>query len=139
MLNWLNRLFGKPQRSRKRHRQRQEEPPRRNPPAEIPPIRSAQPSTPASDLRAVPGALVAKSHTGQVAYNMLTPHMGQFMGRCVGGIKRAGLSATGTGQFSILVGEQSRELRLDRFYQPSDDPKVIEQVVAEARRIANGA
>ena len=70
---------------------------------------------------------------------MLTPHMQQFMGRCVGAIKRAGIAAKGTGQFSIMVGEQRRDLRLDQFYQPSDDPAIIEQVVAEARRITNVA
>ena len=86
----------------------------------------------------MPGALVASDKaTGQVVYNMLTPHMQQFMGRCVSAIKRGGIAAKGTGQFSVLVGEQRTELRLDQFYQPSDDPSVVEQVVAEARRITN--
>jgi hypothetical protein len=70
---------------------------------------------------------------------MLTPHMQQFMGRCVGAVKRAGISAKGTGQFSIMVGEQRVELRLDPFYQPTDDPALIELVVTEARRITNVA
>jgi hypothetical protein len=95
---------------------------------------------PASGLRPVPGALVASDKaTGQVVYNLLTPHMQQFMGRCVSAIKRGGIAAKGTGQFSILVGEQRTELRLDQFYQPSDDPAIIERVVAEARRITNVA
>jgi hypothetical protein len=95
---------------------------------------------PAPELRPVPGALVASDRaTGQVVYNLLTPHMQQFMGRCVSAIKRAGIVAKGTGQFSILVGEQRSELRLDQFYQPSDDPALVEQVVAQARRITNGA
>jgi hypothetical protein len=95
---------------------------------------------PAPGLRPVPGALVASDRaTGQVVYNLLTPHMQQFMGRCVSAIKRAGVVAKGTGQFSILLGEQRSELRLDKFYQPSDDPGLIEQVVAEARKIANVA
>ena len=94
----------------------------------------------ASGLRPVPGAWVASDKaTGQVLYNMLTAHMQQFMGRCVSAIKRAGITAKGTGQFSVLLGEQRTELRLDQFYQPSDDPALIEQVVAEARRITNVA
>jgi hypothetical protein len=95
---------------------------------------------PASGLRPVSGALVASDKaTGQVVYNMLTPHMQQFMGRCVSAIKRGGMAAKGTGQFSIFVGEQRTELRLDQFYQASDDPSVVEQVVAEARRITKVA
>jgi hypothetical protein len=95
---------------------------------------------PATGLRPVPGALVASDRaTAQVVYNLLTPHMQQFMGRCVSAIKRGGIVARGTGQFSILVGEQRSELRLDQFYQPSDDPGLIEQVVAEARKITNAA
>jgi hypothetical protein len=95
---------------------------------------------PAPELRPVPGALVASDRaTGRVVYNLLTPHMQQFMGRCVSAIKRGGIVAKGTGQFSILLGEQQSELRLDQFYQPSDDPGLIEQVVAEARRITNAA
>lgn len=89
-------------------------------------------------LRAVPGTLVARTPDGRVVYNMLTPHMQQFMGRCVSAVKRSGIGAKGTGQFSILLGAQRTELRLDQFYEPADDPKVIERVVAEAKRIANG-
>ena len=89
------------------------------------------------NLRAVPGALAWSDSSGRVIYNTLTPHMKQFMGRCIGGIKRVGIAATGTGQFSVMVGEQRAELRLDQFYQPIDDPTLIEQVVAEARRITN--
>jgi hypothetical protein len=70
---------------------------------------------------------------------MLTPHMKRFMGCCIGAIKRVGITAAGTGQFSVMVGEQRAELRLDHFYQPTDDPTLIEQVVAEARRITNVA
>jgi hypothetical protein len=139
MFNWLRKMFGGSEQPRDQRRERQREHTRRNPPAKIPPIRDEQPSSSGSGLRAVPGALVAESHSGQVIYNMLTPHMGQFMGRCVGAIKRAGIAAKGTGQFSILVGEQGRELRLDHFYQPADDPTIVEQVVAEARRITNAA
>lgn len=67
---------------------------------------------------------------------MLTPHMQQFMGRCVSAIKRVGIAAKGTGQFSLLIGEQRTELRLDQFYQSSDAPAIIEEVVVEAQRIA---
>ena len=35
---------------------------------------------PDNGLREVPGALVARASDGRVAYNMLTPHMQQFMG-----------------------------------------------------------
>lgn len=139
MFDWLKKTFGD---SKPNRRQRREpEPEREFRPAKLPPHRSEQtPPTSSSGLRAVPGALVASDRaTGQVVYNMLTPHMQQFMGRCVGAIKRAGIAAKGTGQFSIMVGEQRRDLRLDQFYQPSDDPAIIEQVVAEARRITNVA
>jgi hypothetical protein len=85
--------------------------------------------------RAVPGALVVGTAEGGVIYNLLTPHMQQFMGRCIGTLKRAGIRAKGTGQFSVLIGKRERELRLDRFYQPVDDPAMIEKVVAEAREI----
>jgi hypothetical protein len=94
---------------------------------------------PTPGLRAVPGAMVARSQDGRVAYNMLTPHMQQFMGRCVRAIKRAGIAAKGTGQFSVLLGQQRTELRLEQFYQPSDDPAAIEQVVTEARRVTSVA
>jgi hypothetical protein len=109
-------------------------------PAKLPPRRSEQmqTATSSSGLRAVPRALVVSDRaTGQVVYNMLTPHMQQFMGRCVGVLKRVGIAAKGTGQFSIMIGEQQKELRLDQFYQPNDDPAVVEHVVAEARRITN--
>jgi hypothetical protein len=92
-----------------------------------------------SGLRGVPGALNARNADGRVVYNMLTPHMQQFMGRCVSAIKKNGITAKGTGQFSILLGEQSIELRLDQFYQPSDDPSIIEQVVSEARRLTDAS
>ena len=87
-------------------------------------------------LRAVPGAM-AYSIGGKVAYNLLTPHMQQFMGRCIGAIKKAGIAARGTRQFSIVVGDHQREVMLDRFYQPVDDPGAIGRVVAEAKTVAN--
>ena len=92
---------------------------------------------PSWGLKAAPGALVAShKRTGQVVYNMLTPHMHQFMGRCVGAIKKAGLKAKGAGQFSIIVGANS-EVHLSEYYQPSDDPTIVDHVVAEARRITD--
>ena len=87
-------------------------------------------------LRPVPGA-TAYSIDGKVAYNSLTPHMQQFMGRCIGAIKKMGIAARGTGQFSIVVGDHQRELMLDRFYHPDDDLAVIDRVVAEAKIMAN--
>jgi hypothetical protein len=138
MFDWLKKAFGdsKPE----RRRRREPEPEFRR--AKLPPRRSEQTQTATGTfgLRAVPGALTASDRvTGQVAYNLLTPHMQQFMGRCIGAIKRNGVSAAGTGQFSIMVGEQRIELRLDRFYQPSDDPAAIDHVVAEARKLASPA
>jgi hypothetical protein len=138
MLNWLRRAFGASEPRRKRQRHNEEEHPHRNPPAKLPPHRSDQTNaaTSSSGLRAVPGALVASDKTtGQVVYNMLTPNMRQFMGRCVGAIKEAGIAAKGTGQFSILTGEDRAELSLGQYYQPSVDPALVEQIVAEARRI----
>ena len=88
------------------------------------------------NLRAVPGA-TAYSTEGKVAYNLLTPHMQQFMGRCIGAIKKAGIAARGTGQFSIVVGDHQSEIVLDRFYQQDDDPITIDRVVAEAKATAN--
>jgi len=76
------------------------------------------------------------SAEGRVIYNLLTPHMQQFMGRSVGAIKKAGLLAKGTGQFSVLVGEQHAELHLDRFYQPTNAPEPIQAVVAAAKQLA---
>src|SRR5262245_35701115 len=62
------------------------------------------------NLRAVPGAGVFASRDGKVLYNLLTPHMQQFLGRCVSAVKKAGIKAKGTGQFSILLGDSRTEL-----------------------------
>jgi hypothetical protein len=139
MFDWLKKAFGDSEPER-RHR-REPEPEREFRPAKLPPRRDQQtPPPPAWGLRAVPGALVSQDkHTGQVVYNLLTPHMEQFMGRCIGAIKRTGVAAKGTGQFSVLVGDREFEIHLSEFYQPSDDPALVEQVVAEARRITNVA
>lgn len=93
------------------------------------------PPSESSELRSVPGALVVRSQGGQVIYNLLTPHMQQFMGRCVGALKKNGVRARGTAQFSILLGETSVEFPLDRYYQPTDDPAQVEEVVAAAREL----
>jgi hypothetical protein len=90
-------------------------------------------------VRAVPGALAYANHGGEVFYNLLTPHMQQFMGRCVGAIKKAGIAAKGTGQFSILVGESRAELRLDKFYKSEDNPKLIEDVLHAAQQLNENA
>jgi hypothetical protein len=94
-------------------------------------------------LRAVPGAGVYESSDGRVVYNMLDPQMQQFMGRCVGAVKKAGIPAKGTGQFSILLGDDQRaELRLDEFwadFAKSEDAAVFERVAAAARtKVAGG-
>ena len=86
-------------------------------------------------LQAVLGAMSFSTSDGAVLYNLLTPHMQQFMGRCVSAIKKTGIAAKGTGQFSILVGERRAELRLDKFYRPEDDPKLIEGVVDAAKQL----
>ena len=65
--------------------------------------------------------------------------MQQFMGRCVGAIKKAGIAAKGTVQFSIIVGETRAELRLDKFYKPEDNPKLIEDVVRAAHQLNGNA
>jgi hypothetical protein len=86
-------------------------------------------------LDAVPGALVT-SYDGEVIYNMLTPHMQQFLGRCIGAMKKEGIKAKGTGQFSILLGENTQaEIKLSDYYKPEDDPELTLQVVAEAKRL----
>jgi hypothetical protein len=73
---------------------------------------------------------------GQVVYNLLTPHMQQFLGRSVGAIKREGIKAKGTGQFSVLLGEhQEKELHLSSYYKPTDDPALLEAVVAAAKTL----
>lgn len=89
-------------------------------------------------LRAVVGAGVYRRTDGQVIYNMLDPMMQQFLARCVGAIKKSGLRAKGTGQFSILLGDSQRhELRLDEFwarYAVGQDQEVFEDVVQVARK-----
>jgi hypothetical protein len=65
------------------------------------------------------------------------------MGRCVGAVKKAGIRAKGTGQFSILLGDDQRaELQLDEFWSEfaeSQDAAVFERVAAAARaKVAGG-
>lgn len=88
-------------------------------------------------VRSVPGALVVSGNGGEVIYNLLTPHMQQFMGRCVGALKKAGISARGTAQFSLLVGERGEELMLDHHYRPEDDPGAVARVVEAARALVS--
>src|SRR3954465_10228769 len=100
MFDWLKKALGDS--GPERRGRREPEPEFRR--AKLPPRRSeqTQTTTGSSGLRAVPGALSASDRvTGQVVYNLLTPHMQQFMGRCIGAIKRSAVTATGTGPFSI--------------------------------------
>lgn len=98
---------------------------------------SAGSSHDAGGLRAVPRAAAYRSSDGKVVCNMLDPWMGKFMGRCVGAVKRAGIRAKGTGEFSILLGEdQKAELRLDEFweeFQNSEDQGVFQKVADAAK------
>jgi hypothetical protein len=94
----------------------------------------SQPTRP-DDLRPVPGALVARQGN-RVIYNMLDPTMKKFMGQCIGAIKKANIRAKGTGQFSILLGENAVELVLDDFwkeYAGSGDAAVFQKVVEAAK------
>ena len=85
---------------------------------------------PASGLRPVPGALVASDKaTGQVVYNMLTPHMQQFMGRCVSAIKRGGIAAKGTGQFSILVSSSGQSCGSTSFISPATTHRLLSRLM----------
>src|SRR5262249_32111904 len=86
------------------------------------------------------GALVYQNqHTSQVAYNLLTPHMQQFMGRCIGAIKKTGVSVKGTAQFSVLINPKEKEIHLSQYYQPDNDPAHVERVVAAAKGLLGGA
>lgn len=69
----------------------------------------------------------------------MTPAMQQFMGRCIGAIKNEGIAAKGSARFCILLGDDERELPLDDFYTPGDDPPNPDAVVAEAQRMASRA
>src|SRR5262249_54568248 len=77
-----------------------------------------EPTKGGDGLRVVPGAGVYRDSSGQVMYNLLDPIMQQFLGRCVGAVKKAGIQAKGTGSFSLLLGEdQKAELPLDQFWR----------------------
>jgi hypothetical protein len=94
-------------------------------------------------LRPVPGAAVYRDGSGQVLYNLLDPLMQQFLGRCIGAIKKAGIRAKGTGSFIVLLGDaQESELRLDEFwseYCDKQDPGVFARVVEAAQKtVARG-
>ena len=92
-----------------------------------------------SGLRKVPGATSASDESGRVVYNMLDPWMQKFMGQCVGALKKEGIKARGTGQFSIQLAEGGKEeLRLDSFwsrYSKSQSASEFAEVVAEAKRL----
>ena len=92
--------------------------------------------------REVPGAGVYRNTSGQVIYNLLDPFMQQFLGRCVGAVKKAGIRAKGTGSFSIVLGDHQRaELQLDQFWREfcnSQDASVFVRVVDAARKKLGG-
>src|SRR5262249_22857818 len=97
-----------------------------------------EPTKPGDALRPVPWAGVYRDRSGQVMYNLLDPIMQQFLGRCVGAVKKAGIRAKGTGSFSLLLGEDRKaELRLDPFWAEfcnSQDAAVFAQVVEAAKK-----
>jgi hypothetical protein len=97
---------------------------------------------PSGSLRLVPGAGVFRDNSGQVMYNLLDPVMQQFLGRCVGAIKKAGVRAKGTGSFSVLLGEEQKaELQLDPFwkqYCESQDTGIFARVAEAAKQAASG-
>lgn len=99
------------------------------------------PARDSEELRAVPGAGAYRSQDGKVIYNALDPCMGKFIGRCVGAVKKAGVKAKGTSQFSILLGDQQRsELRLDEFwqeFQESEDEGVFQKVANAAKDLVS--
>ena len=70
---------------------------------------------------------------------MLDPMMAQFMGRCIGAIKKTGIKAKGTQNFSILLGDDSdKELQLDEFwkrFQESQDEAILDAVAELVRRM----
>jgi len=90
-------------------------------------------------LRKVPGALSASDSSGRVVYNMLDPLMQKFMGQSVGALKKAGIKAKGTGQFSILIGEEGKqEINLVPFwsrYIKNQSEAEFDEVVANAKRL----
>jgi hypothetical protein len=102
--------------------------------------KSKQAAGPSDGLSAVAGAGVyCVDHLpeqGHVACNLLDPEMQRFLGQCVGAIQRAGVQAKGTGQFSVLLGEELKaELPLDSFWRDffrSRDPRVVDRVVQAA-------
>jgi len=64
--------------------------------------------------------------------------MQQFMGRCIGAIKKAGLRAKGSGQFSVIIGDAGAELILDDYWQQfsaTKDQAVFDRVVAAAKKM----
>jgi hypothetical protein len=101
-----------------------------------------EPNAPDSGMRPVSGAGIYRDRDGQVNYNLLDPIMQQFLGRCIGAIKKAGIRAKGTGSFSILLGEhQKAELQLDQFWKEfcdSRDPEVFDRVAEAAKEAVGG-
>jgi hypothetical protein len=103
---------------------------------------SEQLQVPANALRPVLGGGVYRDGNGQVIYNMLDPAMQQFLGRCVGAIKKAGMKGKGTGSFSVLLGENEKaELQLDPFWKEfcnSQSIDVFTRVTAAAKQAIGG-
>lgn len=80
---------------------------------------------------------------GGVASDDLRPSIGGPevpMPSTLGAVKKAGMKARGTGQFSISLEDGTHELLLDDFYarlcdDPSTESAVMEDVVTAARRL----
>lgn len=101
-----------------------------------------KPHSPITPQRSVPGAGVYRDNSGQVMYNMLDPGMQQFLGLCIGAIKKAGVRAKGTGSFSVMLGEdQKAELQLDHYWKEfseSHNPSVFGRVAEAAKQALGG-
>ena len=81
-------------------------------------------------LRAVPGAIVFRNDLGQVTSNIIEYKAQLFMRMFIGVIKKQGMIAKGSGQFTVLLGEGFKwELFLDDIwenYQANMDPDYLD-------------
>jgi hypothetical protein len=72
---------------------------------------------------------------------MLDPWMQKFMGQCAGALKKEGIRAKGTRQFSLRIGEHGgKEIPLDKYwarYPKTQDTSEIDAFVAAAKHLLN--